>query len=194
MQVPHHGFNADEGDVYKLINPDVCLVEAKDEWFYKEICIYLESNKVLLYDLNVKEVFTGGCGNVSLDLPYIPKENGNIILFEKIKEKQKEIGAKSWFFTDVSIDECKFSIVNTTNYSVSVYVCLYFDSRRNFVSNIKIDAGSMCVTRIDFKELKDENGNLMIKKEISSEERFTIRFQSDVPVVISGIVRPGYYY
>lgn len=199
LQVPHHAFNREEGEVYKLINPDVCLVEAKEDWFYKEICIYLESNKVLMYDLNVKEILTGGCGNVVLDLPYSPRENGKIILFEKIRESQKEIGAKSWFFTDMCIEDCKFSIVNTTNYDIDIYIHLYFENRQNYVSYIKATAKLKSVTKIDFKNNEDINGDALVfnrdslkKKGIPDGERFTVRFQCKAPVVISGVKKADY--
>ncbi len=205
LQVPHHGFNPDDSKAYKFINPETCLVENDESIFYNYMCIYYTGNKTLLYDLDVKDFFTGSTGNIVLDLPYTPRPNGRTIYMDKIKEKQRQIGAKSWFFTDMMRDNCKFTLVNSANEDNFVSVALYYEDNKNNVSRIKINLEPKSVKMIDF-ENPETLGNAFenaisyglgkkfpSSKDLPADKIFTVRFSSNIPVVISG-EKPAAYY
>lgn len=197
LQVPHHGFNPDDSKAYKLINPDTCLVEVAETTFYNYMCIYYKGNQTLLYDLDVKDFFTGSTGNVVLDLPYKPRANGKAIYFDKIRERQQQIGAKSWFFTNMTLDNCKFTFVNAANEPTMVYAQLLFEDSRDSVARIRIHMDNKYAKTIDFNNpdtLGDEAFTMayglgkksLCAEDIPKDRRFTVRFSSATPVVISG--------
>lgn len=86
FQIPHHGFPGGDIKTYDLIQPDIGLICGLDwVWLGTKFKFYeLEYNQHLIYNMDVKEYFMGGNGDVTLELPYIPKENRKEELFKKI--------------------------------------------------------------------------------------------------------------
>lgn len=99
--------------------------------------IYRPEMKYLIYDLSVQEFLMGGNGMYTLELPYRPRINGKKMLFERVGFWHKFVGAYSWFFDEMTKDNCHFTIINSTGVKAIIYVDLYFDDVANTIKNIK---------------------------------------------------------
>ena len=185
LQIPHHGFCGGTAEGYRAIYPDVCLLPCEATLFYSDI--YMADNDTLIYDLDVKEILTGQYGNHVLPLPYTAKPNGRHIMFERLNEVQNSMGSKIWYFEDMTWDECKFNVLNTTFWDIDVSAVLYFEDKADRITGIKMTANGNCITKIDFNNLKDigMSTNPFEEKGIDKSKKFTVRFKSKSSVVIS---------
>lgn len=86
FQIPHHGFQGGDEKVYDLINPSVCLICGFDRvWLGTQFHFFeLSYNQHLIYNMNIQEYLAGGNGDITLELPYIPRSNGKEALMERI--------------------------------------------------------------------------------------------------------------
>jgi len=200
LQLPHHGFGGGDEETYRLIDPQTVLVPVHEREQFATMNIYYPHNPPLIYDLHVEDYFTGGRGNVTLRLPYTPRPNGRELLFEQIRLHSRQAGATAWYFTDMTLENAKFTFVNTTQQTVPVYANLYFDDRADFVGSIKVTVNPCSVTRIDLSDPSQIDGdalyfnrNSLKKKGIKDGAVFTVRFTSKVPVVVTGC-KPADYF
>ncbi len=203
LQVPHHGFIGGEPEEYDIINPDVCLWPVTEEDCYERINVYRANSQHLMYNVDVKESFTGGGGEVLLNLPYTPRPNGRKIYLNKIEKAQKAIGATSWFFDDVSAEDCTFTFISNCcmeNGAIDVYADLYFEKSKNFVQNIKIVVPPCCVCKKNLLNPDDAdpnalffNRNSLYTKGVPEGEHFAVRFKSKQLFVVRGS-KPDIYH
>ncbi|MBE7042584.1 MAG: hypothetical protein E7399_03715 [Ruminococcaceae bacterium] len=201
LQVPHHGFYGGTAEGYRLIDPDVVIVPVSEHNFYYMTDIYRPYNQALVYDNHVKELRTGTKEPCTLELPYSYKENGKKMLFDKIEQSRREMGATSWVFTDMTLEDCVFETINMTAHSTEISVFLYFEDRSQYVSHIKYHAQDRRVTKTDFSKEEDLDGDALYynpdslaKKGIPQGARFAVHFSSKVPVIITGKKVPTYHY
>jgi len=141
----------------------------------------------------VEEFFTGSAGNITLTLPYTPRPGARKQLLEYIAEKQKRVGAHSFFFTDLTTDNCTFTVINTARRAVDVYVDLYFEDPRLYVDSVRFSAPGFTFTRValtDPEKIDDNalyfNRNALKKMGIPEGAVFAAHFRSEQPVVIEG--------
>ncbi len=217
LQITHHGFNGGSIACYKLIDPKVCLIPANENLFCRYMGYFSESNRFLLYDLNVQDVLIGGRQvidmyepkrqhtnwrkNIVVELPYTPRLNGRQLMFDRIRELQAEQGAKSWVFADMTWEECKFSFLNPSFMKGTVYASLYFEERAELIRDIKITVPGYTVTKIDFENPEDieadafvRNTASLTKMGIPEGKRFTLHFLCETPMVIWGEKQPVYVH
>lgn len=201
LQVTHHGFDGGTTRCYSLVSPSVCLAPVEEELFYGYMSPYYEANKTLIYDLDVQEIRTGSNGDQVLTLPYHAKPNGKYQLFEKAREWQKKLGARSWVFADLTWDTCKFSLLNATFFEGVVSADLYFENPADTIRSIKITVPACTVKRVDFADESCIDGDALYfnpsslkKMGIPEGKTFTVHFLSDRPMVIWGKLEPVYTY
>ena len=202
LQVTHHGFNGATVSGHKLIDPAVCLVPCFHYDFYRYIDVYYATNQTLLYDLNVQEILTGGDGNGSnivLELPYTPKPHGRDSYLNKLHTAQKEIGSTSWFFADMTSEDCTFSLLNTTITDPDAYAHLYFDDPKEQVHFIKIPLRRGAVTKINFATGEGIDGDALYfnrsalaKKGLPEGKPFTVHIFSKAPIIVWSSKPPVY--
>ena len=91
FQIPHHGFPGGEIKAYDLIAPEVCLVSSLDwVWLGMKFKFYeLDCNQHLIYNMDIKEYFVGGNGDITLELPYEQKESKKAGLLALIEQLRK---------------------------------------------------------------------------------------------------------
>lgn len=203
LQVAHHGFHGGTTLCHKLINPSVCLVPCLDYDFYKTIDVHYEWIQTLLYDLDVREIFTGGDStgaNVVLELPYTPRPNGKLLYLQKLRASQKEMGSTSWFFADMTAEDCRFSLLNTTINKPNVYATLYTDNSAERVTHIKLPLKAVAITNVDFatgEGIEDDalffNRTSLAKKGFPAGKPFTVHIHSDQPIVVWCSKEPVYH-
>ncbi len=201
LQVPHHMFVGGSIEGYRLIDPETVLIPCEDEYVFSVFSTRAKATKdpseYLLRDLHVKDCFTGARGNIVLPLPYTPRENGRALLLADLEKGDRSIGAKDWFFADVTPENCRFTVVNTSWETARLRV------------DILSEAGSVSVH--DFKELTlpkscykvftltdpegydpDARGG-EIEKYFKSGERYVIRFRCYTPMIVKGPNEPIYH-
>ncbi|MBR6789597.1 MAG: MBL fold metallo-hydrolase [Oscillospiraceae bacterium] len=193
LQVPHHGFNGGESEEYRLIDPRVCMASVHERDMFTRMNLVKPDNITLIHDLHVEEFFTGSTGNITLTLPYEPRPGSRKQLLEYIAEKQKRVGAHSFFFTDLTADNCTFTVINTARRPVDVYVDLYFEDPKLYVDSIRFSAPGFTFTRValtDPEKIDDNalyfNRNALKKMGIPEGAVFAAHFRSEQPVVIEG--------
>ena len=193
LQVPHHGFNGGESAEYRLIDPKVCMASVHEKDMYTCRNLVKPDNITLIHDLHVEEFFTGSTGNITLTLPYVPRPGSRKQLLEYITEKQKRVGAHSFFFTDLTAENCTFTVINTTSRPVDIYVDLYFEDPKLYVDSIRFSVPGFTFTRTaltDPEKIDDDalyfNRNSLKKMGIPEGAVFAAHLRSKQPVVIEG--------
>ncbi len=201
LQVPHHGFYGGTAEGYRFIDPDTVIVPVSEQNFYSLKDMYRPYNQALVFDNHVKELRTGGQGNITLELPYTYQANGQKMMFDKVEKTQKEMGATSWVFTDMTLEDCVFETLNMTEHLAEINVFLYFEDAKNRIYNIKYEAKGGCVTKTDFNRPGDIDGdalyynnNSLAKKGIPEGARFAVHFCSKVPLIITANKKASYSY
>ena len=118
LQVPHHMFDGGCIDCYRLIDPETIVIPCEDEYVFSVFSTRAnhtkEPNLFLLRDMNVKDCYTGARGNIVLELPHAPRQNGKELLLADLEQGDRSIGAKDWYFGDITTENCNFTIVNTS--------------------------------------------------------------------------------
>lgn len=199
LQVTHHGFNGGTNRAYSLIAPEVCLVPVHEDIFYGYMGYYREENRMLIYDLDVKEILTGSNGDLVLELPYKAKPNGRTMLLDTAKNWQKNLGARSWMFGELTWETCQFSILNATCFEGTVRANLYFENRTDRIRAIEIKVPGYTVKKVDFTEEGSIDGDAeffnresLEKMGIPYGKTFAVHFLTDRPLVIWGAKEPVY--
>ena len=201
LQVTHHGFNGGSLEAYKLADPVVCLVPVSEKLFYGTMGVHREENRALIYDLDVQEIITGSTGDHVLPLPYAPKSNGRVQLLETAERWQRNLGARSWIFADLTWETCRFSILNLNAFEGTLRADLIFEDRGDNIRAIQIKATPKTVKRVDFADPASINGDAeyfnptsLAKKGIPKGKTFAIHFMADKPLVIWGEKEPVYVF
>lgn len=204
LEPPHHMFYGGDVETYNVINPRVCVVPSFEEDALGIISPYVNSckkeNLHLFYNLSVEEFFTGSTGNVVLPLPYTPTPHGRENYQNKLAAYKKSLGAESWFFADITKEECEFTFVNATNEKAIVSVDLLTDGRTGFVYAIRLEVPEKSTKRINILDLEEVNPSALYynphslsKKGIKDDATFTAHFRSSLPIVVKG-KKPADYH
>lgn len=200
LQVPHHGFGGGRILEYGLIDPSVCLCACFEREAYETMNIYMEHNRFLLFDLNVDEFYTGGTGDITLQLPCRPRPNGRKLYMDRIFEVQKGLGAKSWYFMDLTPETAVFTILNPTAYPIHIYVDLFFDEASDYVDSIKLVVPGRTAKRCNITDTSAVdpdalffNRRSLAKIGVAPGKPFTAHFRAKYPVVIKGPKAPEYF-
>jgi len=93
FQIPHHGFQGGDIAAYNLIDPSVCLVASFERvWLGTDFKFFgFEHNQHLIYEMDIQEYLAGGNGDITLELPYVPKENRKKELLDRIVKWRNHI-------------------------------------------------------------------------------------------------------
>jgi len=192
LQVPHHGFCGGDAKTYNLIDPTTCFYPV-EEICFANIDIYREHNRHLLYNLNVEDCFTSTVGNLTVKLPYYPRKNGRRMLLDTVREYEKNVGAKSWYFEGLSRNECDFTFINSVAADADIMADLIFEDPSNNVNAIKIISPAARVLKANILNPEDADHDALYNNRASLKKRglpkdaiFTVHFRSNVPVVIKG--------
>lgn len=201
LQVPHHMFYGGSVDAYRLIDPETILIPCEDEYVFSVFSSRANNTRepsiFLMRDLHVKDCFVGARGDAILILPYTPRENGRALLLADLEKGDRSIGAKDWFFGDITAENGVFTVVNTS-----------WETAR-FRIDILSEAGQVSVH--DFKELtvpkscyktfsltdpegyEPEARGGEIEKYIQSGRRYVVRFRCYTPMIVQGPNEPIYH-
>ena len=200
LQLTHHGFGGGDNDAYRLVDPHTVLAPVFEREAFGTMCIYMEHNLPLIYDMNVEDFYVGGNGNISLTLPYTPRPNGRKLMFDAIEYRQNQCGARTWFFCDMTLDDAKFTFVNTTYRPIRVTCDLYFEDKADIVTNIEIEVPAFSFVRRDLAREGDVDDNALFfnrsalfKKGIKPGAVFAARFTCRVPFVVKGNKAADFY-
>jgi len=200
LQLPHHGFGGGDPATYRIIDPHTVLIPVQEWLMYGTMNIHYKHNPPLLFDMNVRDFYSGATGDITLTLPHTPRPNGVKLMFDTVEKYRKQAGACTWFFCDMTLDEAKFTIVNTSQVKVPVWVNLYFEDSSDLVRAIKVEAKGYAVTRVDLsnpEDIDDDakffNRNSLKKKGIKEGAVFTVRLNADAPIVVKGPRAADFY-
>jgi hypothetical protein len=197
LQVPHHGFGMGDSDSdiegYKLIKPSVCLLPVSEYNAYNVFCIHIKETRFIMEDLDIDELITGDTTR-TIYLPYTAPEYAKNEMKRKYTEGLKSCGARTWVFSDLNTGICEdleFTFLNTTHSRAKVWIELYFEDPSKNIRYLTAYINPCCIKTLDItgEETHDDDGcfNWMSVKErgIFENSRFTVRFLSNLPIVIS---------
>lgn len=201
LQVPHHMFDGGCIECYRLIDPETIVIPCEDEYVFSVFSTRQsgakEPNLFLLRDLNVKDCYTGARGNIVLELPYTPRMNGRELLLADIERGDRSIGAKDWFFGDITTENCTFTIVNTSWATEKFRIDILSEEGETSVHDFK----ELFVPKSHFKtfNLMDAEGYEAdarggeIEKYIKEGRKYVVRFRCYTPMIVKGPSEPIYH-
>ena len=197
LQPPHHMFVGGDIKAYDLIDPKVCVVPSFEEDCYGRISPYQnickKENLHLFYNLGIEDFFTGSTGNVVLELPYRPRRNGKKLYLDKLEEYRRRMGSESWFFVDLTREDCEFTFVNTTIEEAVVTVDLYAEEIAGYIHGIKFTVPRVCTKTLNILDSAKVDGDALFcnahslaKKGVAEGAVFTVHIKSSLPIVVKG--------
>jgi hypothetical protein len=148
--------------------------------------------------MNVKDCYTGARGNIVLPLPHKARTNGRELLLADLEQGDRSIGAKDWYFADITTDNCTFTIVNTSWETAKLRVDII----------AAVDGGAsvhdfkeLTVPKIRYRviNLGDEEGyepearGGEISKYFKEGEKYVVRFRCYTPMIVKGPSEPIYH-
>lgn len=202
LQMPHHAFGGGTVEQFRQIDPEVCFAPVSEIHFYRYFCYYFAFNRYLMHELHVKELFTGkdGQDDVTLPLPYTPRPEGRERMLALEAMHQKALGAKTWVFLNLTLEECKFTALNMGYLPVDVYIDLYFAERKDTVKSIKLTVDKEIFLPVDLADRSQFDGDAVYynpraldKKGIPEGTTFSVCFRCDFPLVIQGPKAADYH-
>ena len=206
LQVPHHGFQSGEASgelaAFRLIKPKTAFLPASDFNAFTAFCIHKPGSRYLMESCGISELITGETQR-TVDLPYEPNENGKADLARKVSRGLANCGAYNFIFSNLNTkipEDFVFTFLNTTHVSATVWAELFFEDYKRDVRAIKIEVGPLRQKKLSvIGEETDHSAlyfNWMSLDELGVPENadFSIRFISDVPIVISSANHTAVYY
>jgi len=197
LQVPHHGFGCgtDEAQIrgYLLMRPRVCLLPASQKEAYTSFTTYREGTNFLMTRMNVEEMIAGEAER-TLELPYSPKPGGASQLAQRYHEGRENGGARTWVFNDLNTarrEDFVFSVLNGTFYNAQLDVELFFENMQKKIIRVKNTGLRRGVFRLNCLLTPEEDQtqfdapDFLTSRGIPEHTYFSVRFISNVPVVIS---------
>ena len=197
LQVPHHGFGCGGADAeiaaYKLIAPRVCFMPVSDYNAYTVFCTYKAGARYLMTEANIDELITG-TPTRTIILPYTPAQSAKSELRRKYLSGLDDCGSTAWIFTDLHTSvpsDFEFTILNTTNSTVTVWIELFFEDPKQKIRSIKAKVNPTSLKRLSI--VGDEvdpdalhfNWLSLKAQGIPENVPFAVRFKSSAPTVIS---------
>ncbi len=201
LQVPHHMFDGGCVDCYRLIDPETIVIPCEDEYVFSVFSTRKKSTKdpnlLLLRDLNVKDCYTGARGNIVLELPFAPRANGRELLLADIERGDRSIGAKDWYFGDITTESCDFTVVNTA-WDTSVFrIDILAAEGETSVHDFKeLSVPKSCYKTFrltDAEGYEPEARGGEIEKYIKEGHKYVVRFRCYTPMIVKGPSEPIYH-
>ena len=207
LQVPHHGFGSGDPQIqiegYQLIDPSVCFLPVNRYNAYTVFVPFRESSRFLMTQMHVQEMIDGEITR-TITLPYTAKENGAKELENNYRTGVENAGARTWIFMDLHTEQredFEYTILNTTHSYAEVFVELFFDDPEKKIRFIKATIPPNCLKKINIVDKKDIESETLVfnsmsldKKGIPENKDFSVRFISDIPVVISNRNHTAVYH
>ena len=140
----------------------------------------------------------------TITLPYTPRENGARELEINYRTGIANAGARSWIFMDLHTEQkedFEYTLLNTTHSFAEIFIELFFDDPEKKVRFIKATIPPNCIKRINIVDKKDIESETLLfnsmsldKKGIPKGKDFSVRFISNIPVVISNRKHTAAYH
>ncbi len=197
MQVPHHGFGSGDDDVqiqgFRLVAPRTCLLPVEFQIAYTSFTTYRPGTNYLMTRLNIDELLTGEKDHV-LPLPYTPDPAEAFTYRQRYLEGRDNSGARTWIFSDLNTgrkEDFIFSVFNGSFYNADVQVELYFENMQKKKVRIQNQCLRLGVFRLNCLLHPDEDQSafdepdFLEKLDIPENTYFTVRFISNIPIVVS---------
>ena len=202
LQVPHHMFDGGCTACYRLIDPETILIPCEDEYVFSVFSTRAnhtkEANTFLLRDLNVRDCYTGARGNIVLPLPHTPRANGRELLLADLEQGDRSLGAKDWYFADITTENCTFTLVNTSWETAKLRIDIISEVGGGASVH---DFKELTIPKIRYRvvNLNDEEGyepearGGEISKFFKEGEKYVLRFRCYTPLIVKGPNEPIYH-
>ena len=147
-----------------------------------------------MQNMDVEELITGDA-NRTITLPYTPPGYAEKELKRKYIAGRKNCGTDTWIYTDLRTSEeedFQFTVLNTTSVPANLSIDIFFEDSSKNIRYIKAQIPSGNMKSICIKDENDVDGDAFYfnwmslkNKGIPENSAFSVRFISDIPVVIS---------
>ena len=192
LQFPHHGFDSGTADgqirALRLIAPGVCLLPVEKDLAYSTFTTYVEGTNYMMTRLGIEELITGEKEQV-LQLPYQARPDGQFLLQQNYQRGRDDAGARTWVFSDLNtgkVDDFRFSFLNTTYFPAKITVELYFENMEKQIRRFSLTGPRLGVYRLHcLLQDREDTPDLLEQLGIPESAPFTVRFLSDLPIVVS---------
>jgi len=197
LQFPHHGFASGAADgqirALQLIAPQVCLLPVERDIAYRTFTTYVPGTNYMMTRLGIEELLTGE-KEQTLELPYTASPDGISSLQQNYQRGRDDAGARTWVFSDLNTGketDFWFSVLNTTYLPAKLTAELFFENMEKMILRVPITGPRLGVYRLHcLLPIKDGLTEADIPaylkdRGISENATFSVRFLSDLPVVIS---------
>ena len=206
LQVPHHGFGCGsvegEIDTYDRIKPETAFMPVAPYHGYTVFSTHKPSTRYLMTNLGVKEIIMG-IPERTISLPYTPAAYRERETRDAVERGIRNCGATTWIFAGLNTsrpDDFVFTALNTTIVPATILIEIYFEDPTKHINHIKATVGRLSATTFSIvgdeidSEWKYFNPASLKKKGIPEGEPFSVRFMSDIPIVISNQEHKADYY
>ncbi len=197
MQVPHHGFGSGDDDVqiqgFRLVAPRTCLLPVEFQVAYTSFTTFRPGTNYLMTRLNIDELLTGEKDHV-LPLPYSSDPAEVFTYRQRYLEGRDNGGSRTWIFNDLNTgrkEDFIFSVFNGAFYNAKLQVELYFENmqgKKVVIQNQGLRRGVFrlnCLLHPEEEQSQFDEPDFMEKLGIPENTYFTVRFISDLPIVVS---------
>ena len=197
LQIPHHGCQSGSAESqiegYRLIKPSVCFLPEEDFNTFTANCTHRPGTKFILRDAGVDEIITGETER-TITLPYRARKEAKAELERKYLSGLNSCGSTSWIFSGLNTsneEDLTFTFLNTTKLAATIDIELFFEDKTKAVKFIKATAPQLSTKTISI--IGDEidgdalyiNFNSLKSLGIPENADFAVRFNSDIPIVVS---------
>jgi hypothetical protein len=143
--------------------------------------------------LNIDELLTGEKDHV-LPLPYSPDPAEAFTYRQRYLEGRDNSGARTWIFNDLNTsrkEDFIFSVFNGTYYNAQLQVELFFENMQKKKVTIQNQCLRLGVFRLNCLLHPEEDPSrfdepdFLEKLDIPENTYFTVRFVSNLPIVVS---------
>ena len=197
LQFPHHGFGcgAVDGQIraLRLIAPSVCVLPVEQDLAYRTFTTYREGTNYMMTRLGIEELLTGEKEH-TLTLPYTATPDAKFTLQQNYQRGRDDAGARTWVFSDLNTGKQTdfwFSVLNTTYLPARITAELYFEDMEKKILRATFPGPRLGVYRLHCLLPSQETlteadiSTFLSDHGIPGNTNFSVRFLSDIPVVIS---------
>lgn len=188
LQFPHHGFGCGGAEEQirglRLIAPKVCVLPVEQDLAYRTFTTYREGTNYMMTRLGIEELITGKKEH-TLELPYTPSPDGILALQQNYQRGRDDAGARTWVFSQLNTgneEDFWFSFLNTTYLPAKVTAELYFENMEKQTLRVTFPCPRLGVYRLHCLQQDPKNPAV---PELPKNKPFTVRFLSDIPIVVS---------
>ena len=197
LQFPHHGFASGSADgqirALRLIAPQVCILPVEQDLAYRTFTTYVPGTNYMMTRLGIEELITGEKEQI-LALPYTARPDGQFLLQQNYLRGRDDAGARTWVFSDLNTGNSEdfwFSFLNTTYLPAQITAELYFVNEEKNIRRFSFTGPRLGVYLLHFllpnrEDPAPEDPSVFLAQlGIPENTPFTVRFLSDLPVVVS---------